>query len=285
MAALQLAPVLLPAIPPGITNPGQPGNPPSASDVLHAHAYLNSLWEERRRGAGKVSDIDFARGVCYKAEIDSSYSLSLVAPAPLGPAAGPAPAIPAAVGGPQVVGLLVALQDSVKTLNESVTQLNNRIGLLDTKVTTLDTKVTTLDTKVTTLDTKVTTLDTKVTTLDTKVTTLDTKVTTYQAEARRENAALRNYQNGSGQTVPYEIILFVDGTDPTQAQPARGGGRDGREALPAITNAAALLHLTSDEVRKYLRGYGVPSNQVPNTVQRRRQRLAQLIGCNVLVDA
>ncbi|KAF5390958.1 hypothetical protein D9757_003965 [Collybiopsis confluens] len=250
MAALQLAPVLLPAIPPGITNPGQPGNPPSASDVLHAHAYLNSLWEERRRGAGKVSDIDFACGVCYKAEIDSSYSLSLVAPAPLGPAAGPAPAIPAAVGVPQVVGLLVALQDSVKTLNDSVTQLNNRIGLLDTKVTTLD-----------------------------------TKVTTYQAEARRENAALRNYQNGSGQTVPYEIILFVDGTNPTQAQPAHGGGRDGREALPAITNAAALLHLTSDEVRKYLRGYGVPSNQVPDTVQRRRQRLAQLIGCNVLVDA
>ncbi|KAF5375316.1 hypothetical protein D9757_009673 [Collybiopsis confluens] len=138
-----------------------------------------------------------------------------------------------------------------------------------------------------------TNIKTSVTDFNTQLTDLNTKLKSEHAEAKRECAAmsietrvsivvhhflyhlqLRNYHKASGLTIPYEIIDFVDGSDPTQ----NNGNRLG---LPAFTNAQALINLDHNDAQKYLQGYGIRPNRIPGPALARRKRLARIIRCSV----
>ncbi|KAF5357441.1 hypothetical protein D9757_011589 [Collybiopsis confluens] len=119
-----------------------------------------------------------------------------------------------------------------------------------------------------------TNIKTSVTDFNTQLTDLNTKLKSEHVEAKRECAALRNYHKASGLTIPYEIIDFVDGSDPTQ----NNGNRLG---LPALTNAQALINLDHNDAQKYLQGYGIRPNRIPGPALARRKRLARIIRCSV----
>ncbi|KAF8348892.1 hypothetical protein F5887DRAFT_540577 [Amanita rubescens] len=78
-----------------------------------------------------------------------------------------------------------------------------------------------------------------------------------------------NATNGEGTFLPFETVLFVDGTDPT-APPHN---------LPALTSTAIIDALQGVEATDYLNGYGIA---VPHLIVERLCILKAYIGCRQL---
>ncbi|KAF8332441.1 hypothetical protein F5887DRAFT_996824 [Amanita rubescens] len=88
---------------------------------------------------------------------------------------------------------------------------------------------------------------------------------------RIDNKASRalNATNEDGLIFPFEIVLFVDGTNPT-APPHN---------LPALTSTAIIDALQGVQITEYLNGYGIP---VPHLVAESRRILSAYLGCRQL---
>ncbi|KAJ7803198.1 hypothetical protein B0H14DRAFT_3487719 [Mycena olivaceomarginata] len=107
---------------------------------------------------------------------------------------------------------------------------------------------------------------------------------------QREAAINGNIAKGTGLRIPYNEVLFLDGSQPTVATaavPAQGAqpARPGHPILPLLSNVAAIRNLTGPDATHYLIGYGIA--QIPHLVQERqdprrlpRGRLDQTpVGC------
>jgi len=88
---------------------------------------------------------------------------------------------------------------------------------------------------------------------------------------RMDNKASRalNATNDNGVIFPFEIVLFVNGTDPT-AHPNN---------LPPLTSTAVIDALQGIQATNYLNGYGLA---VPHLVAERLRILRVYIGCRQL---
>ncbi|KAJ7794547.1 hypothetical protein B0H13DRAFT_2393350 [Mycena leptocephala] len=72
---------------------------------------------------------------------------------------------------------------------------------------------------------------------------------------------------GTGDSIPYSEVLFLDGAQPSVAVPAQ----------PAQGGQPAIRTLTFAQAGQYLTGHGVAP--LPNATTARHRRIAQCIGC------
>ena len=86
--------------------------------------------------------------------------------------------------------------------------------------------------------------------------------------ARRQLRTSQSVQNipGDGNTQPWQVLLFDDGSDPTAAP----------HLLPAIRDVDVLNGLGGAQLSAYLIGYGTAPVNVPNALVQRRRMLAML---------
>ncbi|KAI0080945.1 hypothetical protein K474DRAFT_46300 [Panus rudis PR-1116 ss-1] len=87
-------------------------------------------------------------------------------------------------------------------------------------------------------------------------------------ETRRVSCSALKAINGSrsdGAFIAYEVIPFVNGNMPP-------------ENLPALTNLAAIATLTNAQAINYLHGYGIVNLNGLETVAKKCQKVAELVG-------
>ncbi|KAE9409010.1 hypothetical protein BT96DRAFT_1013149 [Gymnopus androsaceus JB14] len=110
--------------------------------------------------------------------------------------------------------------------------------------------------------------------LDTIMTKFDDRsrdIMTKMDDMSRNIAISSNVRKGTGFTIPYTEVGFIDGSLPSQAVP-------GRAALPVIRTVEDLRNLSGAHCSAYIIGYG---GKPPRVILRRRQELAKMIGCIV----
>lgn len=105
---------------------------------------------------------------------------------------------------------------------------------------------------------------------------LDRRLDRRLNDIQRQIAINGNMGKGTGHQIPYEEVLFLDGSRPSVAVPAQPG-QPVCHALPALSNVDIIRNLSALRAGRYLTGHGV--DLVPGGAPARRTRVAQCIGC------
>ncbi|KAF9519063.1 hypothetical protein BS47DRAFT_1388478 [Hydnum rufescens UP504] len=234
---------------PLIILPPLPKNPPNMDDVNRATRIRRDIFRSANMVPPGCTGEDVARALLYEHAVKQG-ALGGVEPAPHW----------AVVFQNRMENLIGGLQNCMGTIEDRLDGIEVRLDDIDDRLDAMDGRLGGIDGRLGGIDGRLGGIDEQLGPVKTKLNRID------MATACSVNAT-----RGNGVLIPFVVVPFRDGRDPT----APGVN------LPALTSITVINGLNATRCNRYLAGYGVPHAPGQADVHLRRQLLRQAIGAQI----